>query len=90
MVRVQVLMTPEEREAFRRVARAEGLSLSGWLRKAGLERLAAAGARERIEEPEQLDEFFSRCDARESGREPDWEEHLKIIRRSREAGQSDT
>lgn len=90
MIRVQVLMTPEEREAFRRMAREEGLSLSGWLRRAGLERLASAGARERIDEPEQLDEFFSRCDARESGREPDWEEHLQVIRRSRQSGQSDT
>jgi len=90
MVRVQVLMTPEEREAFRRVARDEGLSLSGWLRKAGLERLASAGALQRIEEPEQLDEFFRHCDERESGREPDWEEHLQVIRRSRQSGQSDT
>jgi len=90
MVRVQVLMTPEEREAFRRMARGEGLSLSAWLRKAGLERLAAAGACERIEEPEQLDGFFRRCDARESGREPDWEDHLEVIRRSGRSGQSDT
>jgi hypothetical protein len=90
MLRVQVLMTAEEREVFRRMARDEGLSLSGWLRKAGLERLASMGARRRIEEPDQIDEFFRRCDARESGREPDWEEHLRAMRRSRQSEPSDT
>jgi hypothetical protein len=90
MVRVQVLMSAEERERFRRMAREEGLSLSAWLRRAGLERLEAAGTRRRLDEPARLDAFFRECDAREPGTEPDWENHLRVMRGSRRAGQSDT
>ena len=90
MVRIQVLLSPEEREAFRRMALSEGLSLSAWLRQAGLERLAASQAESRIESAAQLDRFFKVCDAGQSGREPDWEEHLKVIAKSRSSGQSDT
>ena len=90
MARIQVLISPEEREAFRRMALSEGLSLSAWLRQAGLERLAAAQSQGRIESAEQLDEFFRVCDTGQSGREPDWDEHLKVISKSRSSGQSDT
>lgn len=90
MVRVQVLMSTEERETFRRMAREEGLSLSAWLRRAGLERLEAAETRRRFDKPARLEAFFRECDAREPGTEPDWEEHLQVMLRSRKAGQSDT
>ena len=90
MARIQVLISPEEREAFRRMALSEGLSLSAWLRQAGLERLAAAQAQGRIESAKQLDEFFKVCDAGLTGREPDLEEQLKVIAKSRYIGQSDT
>ena len=89
MARIQVLISPEEREAFRRMALSEGLSLSAWLRQAGLERLAAAQAQGRIESAKQLDEFFQVCDAGLTGREPDWEEHLKVIAKARSTGQAD-
>jgi hypothetical protein len=89
MTRVQVLLEEGERERFRRQAAREGLSLSAWLRRAGLERLDARGAR-RIGTVGELRDFFRAVDAREAGREPDWEEHEKVIARSRASGQSDT
>lgn len=33
-----------------------------------------------------LEDFFASCDAREEGTEPDWEEHLQVIERSRRSG----
>jgi hypothetical protein len=35
---------------------------------------------------ETLREFFAACDAVEDGVEPDWEEHLRVIRESRDPG----
>jgi len=37
-----------------------------------------------------LRDFFRAVDAREKGREPDWDEHLAVIGRSRAAGSSAT
>jgi hypothetical protein len=34
--------------------------------------------------------FFERCDQRALGREPDWEEYLKVIERSKREGLADT
>ena len=88
--RVQVLLRPEERERFRRQARAEGLSLSGWLRRAGLERLDRETGR--MGSVQQLATFFERCDEREAGcgPEPEWEQHLEVMRGSRRPGESGT
>ena len=87
--RVQVVLSEEERDRFKGQARREGLSLSAWLRLAGRERLEAAGARLRFDTPEALDDFFRECDARETGREPDWEEHLRVMTASRGSGAGD-
>lgn len=89
-VRIQVLLGADEREAFRRRASAEGLSLSAWLREAGRERLVEAEKRERLDTPAALREFFLVCDGREEGAEPDWEEHLRVIRASRRSGEADS
>ncbi len=87
MVRIQVLLSPEEKEAFRRVAVRDGLSLSAWLRRAGLERLAASRQRGRFRSHEELQSFFAACEAHHgTGREPDWAEHLETMRRSRDDG----
>jgi len=91
MVRIQVLLTPEEKAGFRRMAEREGLSLSAWLRQAGRERLEAARRSGRFRTREGLQAFFVACDEHHgSDREPDWEEHLETMRRSRKAGESDT
>ena len=85
-VKIQVLLNGHERELFRQQARADGLSLSGWLKQAGYERLSMARARRGFKTAEDLDAFFTRCDQRERGREPDWEQHLEVINRSKDAG----
>lgn len=89
MTRVQVLLPEEERERFRREAEREGLSLSAWLRRAGQERLRSRQGR-RLSTVRELREFFRGIDAREKGREPDWDEHLGVMERSRASGGSGT
>jgi uncharacterized protein (DUF433 family) len=37
----------------------------------------------RLEKPEDLRSFFASCDSGEKGHEPDWEEHLGNLERSR-------
>lgn len=87
-VRIQVVVDPEERARFRAQAEQEGRSLSEWLREAGRQRLADS-ARPRLATSDDLRSFFERCDRHEAGREPDWEEHLAVIRRSRASGLPD-
>jgi hypothetical protein len=89
MRRVQVLLEEGEQEHFRQQAEREGMSLSAWLRHAGQERLRSRRSR-RLSTLRDLREFFRAIDAREKGREPDWEEHLSVINRSRSSGQSGT
>lgn len=88
-VRVQIILTEEERERFRHAAEREGLSLSAWLRQAGKQRLVEHYP-ERISSVEDLRAFFAACDAREVGREPDWEEHLAVMEGSQRAGATET
>lgn len=90
MARIQVVLSEEERERFRREAEREHMSLSGWLRVAGEDRLRRALAGTRFESREALADFFRACDAREVGREPDWDEHLKVMERSWGSGRSGT
>ena len=88
MTRVQVLVPEEEREAFRREAQKEGRSLSAWLREAGRAKLASTKTKRMS--LEELKAFFAASDAREQGREPDWEDHLKVIEASMRSGATDT
>lgn len=90
MVRIQVLVDEKERETFRQLAEKEGLSLSGWLRRLATERAEHTSSRNRIGNLSELERFFRACDRREkgSGREPDWNEHLKVMERSRGEGRS--
>lgn len=79
MERIQVLVSAEEKEAFREMAERDGQSLSAWLRSAGLTRLAAATKGRTIETVNDLRAFFAACDEVETGVEPDWEDHLRVI-----------
>ena len=90
MVRVQVLMEETEREEFRSLAERSGMSLSAWLRSAGLERASRQNEGTRLDSVEALHEFFTRCDEREQGIEPDWQEHQGVIQTSRRSGDSGT
>jgi hypothetical protein len=84
--RVQVLLEEDEKELFQRQARKEGVSLSAWFREAGKERLKSRPGRLEIETRDDLRAFFSACDTREEGREPDWQEHLETLERSKRSG----
>lgn len=78
-------MDDMEREAFRRAAAREGLSLSDWLRRAARARLQAAG-RAPLQSVEELRAFFRECQQRESGVEPEWAQHRAVIEESRASG----
>lgn len=83
-LRVQVIIDEEEKELFQRQAQTEGLSLSAWFRRAGKERLRRGSPK--LDSVEDLRAFFAACDAREKGRESDWDEHLSVIEASRRSG----
>jgi hypothetical protein len=83
--RVQVILEGEEKELVQHRARAEGLSLSSWLRRAGQEQLRKSTMTSSAD----LEAFFRTCDMREVGQEPDWEEHLGVIGRSKGSGTAD-
>ena len=88
--RVQVLLDPETKRGFEDLARGEGLSLSAWLREAGLERAARRQQRARFGSVQELDAFFAECAARETGTEPDWADHKRAIVASSLRGSSGT
>jgi len=90
MPRVQVILSEQARDRFHREAAREGLSLSAWFRAAGEERLERARAPQRFTDVAALDRFFSACDAREPGQEPDWEDHLRVMTESRASGAGST
>lgn len=63
------------------------MSLSAWLRTAANERLDRRSRTEWFESGSDVERFFAACDAREGpGIEPDWEQHLAVIRESRGRG----
>lgn len=83
--RIHILVDEADKIRYRTQAEREGKSLGAWLREAAEEKLAAVedAALETVDE---LDRFFAACDARETGTEPDWEEHRAVIVRSRTEG----
>lgn len=78
-LRVQVVLSAEERARFHRQAARDGMSLSAWMREAAAARLAAAEAAEVEFSRANLDRLFRACDVREQGAEPDWTDHLRAI-----------
>jgi hypothetical protein len=87
--RVQVVMTPEEREAFRAEAHREGTSLSAFLRLAAREKVASTAGRRRWTAKE-LGRFFRDRGKAEKGVEPEWEEHLRVAAASRAEGRGES
>ena len=83
--RIHLVIDERERDAFRSRAAAEGLSLSEWLREAARERLERDQPME-IKTVADLDRFFAERAAAEPGTEPDWDQHLQVIDRSRNSG----
>jgi len=87
MARVQLLIPDEDHARFTHQARSEGMSLSAWLRAAASERLDRHSPTERFQSRSDAERFFAACDAREGpGVEPDWEQHLAVIRESQGRG----
>ena len=85
MSRVQVILSEEEREAFRRRAQARGTSLSAWLRDAGRQQLQ----RERgalLVDAAIVRQFFATLPDEPLEREPDWDEHRSALADSRVEG----
>jgi hypothetical protein len=83
--RLHLILDPREHDAYRARAAEEGTSLSEWLREAARERLARSRPT-RIDSVEDLDRFFAERTTAEQGVEPDWNEHLAMIERSRRDG----
>lgn len=83
--RIQVIVETQEREAFRRCAKAQGVSLSTWLREAGRRRLALEGPSD-LASPRALRAFFDSLPEAEHGVEPDWADHQAVIDASRGTG----
>ena len=83
--RIHLVIDERERDAFRARAAAKGVSLSEWLRDAARERLERERPME-IRTVADLERFFAECQATEPGKEPDWEQHLEVMQRSRRGG----
>ena len=88
--RIQVLLSREEKTRLQEQAGRDGASLSSWMRAAAIEKLEAARRRSRFANAKELAAFFKSTRARETGREPDWEQHVEVIDRSRSSGGSRT
>ena len=87
MARVQLVIPDEDRDRFVYQARKEGMTLSAWLRAAARERLQEQQRVKPFESVADIEAFFRWCDTLEDmGPEPDWEEHLAVINRSRSSG----
>jgi hypothetical protein len=77
--RVQVILDEEEATRFRARARRESKSLSAWLRDAGRKALRESEQTGGLKNPAALRKFFRESNKLEKGKEPDWEEHKRII-----------
>ena len=87
MARVQLIIPDEDRDRFVYQARLEGMTLSGWLRAAAEERLRQRERLKPFTSSEEVRDFFLAFDESQSGgREPDWEEHLETLRKSKMPG----
>lgn len=84
--RIHIVVDEAEKARFQRRAEREGKSLSAWLRDAARDKLEEADEADAIDTLEELDAFFAEADARERGREPDWEQHRRVIGRSQRSG----
>ena len=85
-VRVQVILDEEEMTRFKSQAMKESKSLSAWLRDAGNKMIELNRQHQRLTDPNSLKQFFRKCNEREDGVEPDWEDHKRLILDSYQAG----
>lgn len=86
--RIHLVLSRLEKERYRRLAAREGKTLSEWLRAAAREKLAKSEEVPRLATERDLEAFFSACDEAESGVEPNWETHRRVIEESIRRGGS--
>jgi hypothetical protein len=77
--RIQIILDEKEASEFKAQAMKESKSLSAWLREAGKKMVEMNRQKRPLSDIESLETFFKRCNAREKGVEPDWEEHKRLI-----------
>jgi hypothetical protein len=77
--RVQVLLDDTEKARLERGAKYLGRSLSAFMREASLSKLAEL-ENQKLFSKRELRDFFKQCGKIETGKEPDWAEHLQVIR----------
>jgi hypothetical protein len=85
-VRVQVILNEKEATRFKSQALKESKSLSAWLRDAGNKMIDLNQQQQRLTDPDSLKRFFKKCNQQDSGIEPDWEDHKRLILDSYQAG----
>ena len=94
MARVHVVIPDEDRVRYAAEARREGVSFSEWLREAARERFERKRQGRRFKTRADLEAFWRECDEANARagieREPDWEEHLKVINEEMGRGSSGT
>lgn len=77
-VRIQIVLGEEDVAKFKSEAMKESKSLSSWLRDAGRNALERKKGGAMVD-PETLRAFFEKRGEKELGKEPDWDEHKRLI-----------
>ena len=91
MARIHLIVSEPDRTRYAAAAHREGLTLSAWLRAAAADRLDGRADAEPFRGEDDVWRFFADRDAEmECGTEPDWEQHLAVIRASRNRGAAGT
>ena len=91
MPRIHLIVSEPDRTRYAAAARREGLTLSAWLRAAAADRLDSQSNTEPFRTKDDVWRFFADRDAEAGcGTEPDWEQHLAVMRASRSRGASGT
>ncbi len=91
MPRIHLIVSEPDRTRYAAAARREGLTLSAWMRAAAADRLDRRSGAESFHTEDDVWRFFADRDADAAcGREPDWEQHLEVMRTSRSRGAART
>ncbi len=91
MPRIHLVVSEPDRTRYAAAASREGLTLSAWLRAAAADRLDRRAGAEPFRTEDDVWRFFAERDAEtECGTEPEWQQHLAVIRASRSRGASGT
>jgi hypothetical protein len=77
--RIHIVVDEAEKDRFAQQARSEGKNLSEWLRDVARQALLRGEKGPKLKSVDELRSFFARCDERETGREPDWRAHRRVI-----------